>query len=193
MLLVCDRTAVVVSGPEGRLAGVPTPLTELVGRRDLIDRVGVLLRRNDVRLATLTGPGGIGKTRVAIEVVHFLVNDFTDVWFVPLAATGDADLVEVTIGRALGVQEGPTHSWSEAVERRLTDGAPLLILDNFEQVLGAAPQLSDWLSVNPSLKLLVTSRAVLHLAGEHAVPVPRCRFPRPVLVRNHGRRRHCGE
>jgi predicted ATPase len=131
-----------------------------------------------VRLVTLTGPGGVGKTRLGLQVATELRDDFADgLCFVPLAPVSDPDLVVPTIAQVLGIQEaggGPVLKMLQAYGR---DRRLLLLLDNFEQVVAAAPWLSDLLASCPHLKILVTSRAVLHLQGEHEFPVPPLPLP----------------
>src|SRR6266571_2218539 len=144
----------------------------------VIAGVQQLLLREDVRLLTLTGPGGSGKTRLGLHVAAELSDHFTDgIYFVNLAPISDAELVVPTVAQTLGVKESPTRSMVEQLQAFLQEKLLLLVLDNFEQVVSAAPRLSDLLARCSHLKLLVTSRAVLHLAAEHEFAVPPLSLP----------------
>jgi predicted ATPase/DNA-binding SARP family transcriptional activator len=150
---------------------LPAPATSLVGRRREVEDVVALLG-GDSRLVTLTGPGGTGKTRVAIQAAHELTKRFVDgVVFVGVAALRDPDLVPDEIARGLGVEVG-ARSALEAVAESLRDRQALLIVDNFEQVDEAAPVLAKLLAAAERVKLLVTSRHRLRLYGEHDYAVP---------------------
>ncbi|TMD62504.1 MAG: tetratricopeptide repeat protein, partial [Chloroflexi bacterium] len=157
---------------------LPAQLSPLIGREHEIQAVCTLLRRAEVRLVTLTGIGGVGKTRLGLEVATHLLGDFPDgVCFVPLAPISDPDLVIATIAQTLGIQEAGEQPLLDLLQAHLRDKRLLLLLDNFEQVLAAAPGLADLLSGCPQLKILVTSRAVLHLHGEHEFSVPPLALP----------------
>ena len=157
---------------------LPVELSTFIGRDREIEEVVRLV--GSTRLITLTGPGGTGKTRLGLRVGSQVLLDFADgVFFVPLAPISDPALVIPTVAQALGVQEAGGRSLLELVQRHLADRELLLILDNFEQVLPAAPLVVDLLSAAPRLKVLVTSRAVLHLAGEQEYPVEPLALPDP--------------
>ena len=152
---------------------LPRPLTALIGRERQVALVTDRLVRDDVRLLTLTGPGGVGKTRLALAAAAEVAARFPDgVWFVGLAPIADPALVAPTIARALGIQEGGGAPLVDRLARALHDKRTLLLLDNFEQVAAAAPIVADLLAACPELTILATSRMRLRLTGEHEHIVP---------------------
>jgi predicted ATPase len=152
--------------------------TALLGRAQELASVCTLLRRADVRLVSLTGPGGTGKTRLALQVAAELLDAFDDgVWFVDLAPLSDANLVIATIMQTLQLKEIGGQPALELLKTYLHDKQVLLILDNFEQVVEAASQLAALLAAAPQLKVLVTSRIVLRLRGEQEYAVPPLALP----------------
>jgi predicted ATPase/DNA-binding SARP family transcriptional activator/Tfp pilus assembly protein PilF len=159
-------------------SNIPAPLTPLVGRRLELAALTSLVRSRDARLLTLTGPGGTGKTRLALEGAWELVSDFGDgVCFVDLAAIADPELVATQILGSLEVDEQPGRSVEETLKEALRGRQLLLVLDNFEGVTAAAPLVTELLTAAPGLKALVTSRVVLDLYGEHEYPVPPLALP----------------
>ncbi|MGH2614192.1 MAG: ATP-binding protein [Thermomicrobiales bacterium] len=166
--------------PRREIAAAPLPaaLTPLVGRERQVAAATALLRRADVRLVALVGPGGVGKTRLGLEVAAEVAAHFADgVTFVPLAAVHEPRLVGVTIAQALGVRETGERPLAETLAAALRPKHLLLILDNLEHVLDAAPLIADLLVACPTLHVLATSRVVLRLSGEHVFPVPPLEIP----------------
>jgi predicted ATPase/DNA-binding XRE family transcriptional regulator len=166
-----------------RLSGLPVPLTPLVGREADIAAVSGLLMEPAVRLLTLTGPGGTGKTRLALAVAERLLSDVADgVTFVPLAPLEDPSLVASAVAHQIGVREAAAQPLTEALITHLRNKRMLLVLDNVEHLLPAAPFIAELLVACPSLKMLVTSRVRLHVRGEREVPVPPLPLPHPTQV-----------
>jgi predicted ATPase/class 3 adenylate cyclase len=155
------------------LTNLPIQPNALIGREHEVETITDLLHQDDVRLLTLTGPGGIGKTRLAMQAATELVDRFVDgVWFVGLAPISDPALIPGVIAQTLGVQEHSDRTIADMLAAYLRTKQLLLLLDNFEQVVAAAPVLADLLAAAPRLKLLVTSREMLNLYGEHEYAVP---------------------
>lgn len=167
--------------PDTRPSNLPITGSAFVGRNKELAAARALLLGGDVRLLTITGPGGIGKSRLALEVARGLVDDFlSGVYFVPLAGVSDPSSIAIAISQILGVREKGGQAQLDTLKEYLQNSlvAPLLILiDNFEHVLTAAPMLAELLAVTTNLKFLVTSRAALHVYDEREFPVPPLELP----------------
>lgn len=157
---------------------LPTQLTSFVGReREVAEAVRLLAGS---RLLTLTGPGGTGKTRLGLQLAAEVAADYPDgAFFVPLAPIDDPELVPRAVLTALGVLDTGLRPPAERLADHLRERRLLLLLDNFEQVVAAAPLVADLLRAAPGLRVVVTSRAVLHLSGEQEFPVPPLGLPDP--------------
>jgi predicted ATPase len=166
---------------EARPSNLPTPGTAFVGRDKERKAIAELLLREDVRLVTITGPGGIGKSRLALEVARDVNEKFpSGVYFVPLSAVNDPALIAFAITQSLKIKEtankGPLEALRDYLQNSLR--APMLLLiDNFEHLVEAAPALAELLTVTPNLKMLVTSRSPLRVRHEHEFAVPPLALP----------------
>jgi predicted ATPase len=180
-VLLTERFSALAPSPPGLAAGwLPTPDAPLVNRRDELALLTRLLGDPTVRLVTLSGPGGIGKTRLALATAESLVADRDAVWWVDLAALSAADDVPAAIAAVAGVSAEGQRPLLELVGDRVAGRRVLLVLDNAEHVLAAAPDLRQLLSHCPATQLLVTSRSLLRLRGEHDVPLGPLAVPDPV-------------
>ncbi|HEX2281789.1 MAG TPA: tetratricopeptide repeat protein [Thermomicrobiales bacterium] len=159
---------------------LPPQLTPFIGREALVKEIRTRLEQPAVRLLTLTGPGGAGKTRLALQVATELVGAYADgVWFVPLASVTSVTLVVASIAGVLGVRESSAEPLESSLRAYLKSRRLLLVLDNFEHVVDASPLVADLLSHCPDIQVLVTSRAPLHLSGEYELPIPPLELPSP--------------
>jgi predicted ATPase/class 3 adenylate cyclase len=164
---------------ESRPNNLPRQPTLFLGREREVDQVVALLQRPEVQLLTLTGPGGTGKTRLALQAAAELLDEFADgAFFVPLATLTDPALVPSAVATALGIREEGGRSVTEAVRASLEAKQLLLLLDNCEHLLDTAPILSEWLTSCAGLRVLATSRAPWRLQAEYEYPVPPLGLPR---------------
>jgi predicted ATPase len=178
---VRDRLAEASTRPsEFRPNNLPVQRTAFIGREQEAAALCQLLSRADVQLVTLTGPGGIGKTRLALQVAAAAAAEFpAGVCFVPLSAVSDPTLIASTIAQALGARETANQSSQESLKEYVSSLVQplLLLLDNFEHLVSAARVITQLLTTGPKLKVVVTSQAPLHVYGEHEFPVPPLALP----------------
>ena len=157
---------------------LPAQPTPLVGREQELAKARQSLHQPDVRLLTLSGPGGTGKTRLSLQLAADALYDYENgCYFVPLSPISDPAQVAPAIAQALGVKETPGQSLTESLKVYLKDKQLLLVLDNFEQVVAAATLVGDLLTAAPRLKIIVTSRTILRVYGEQEYPVPPLALP----------------
>ncbi|MFN8662411.1 MAG: AAA family ATPase [Thermomicrobiales bacterium] len=167
----CSGVAMTDAMSTRQRATLPNPLTSFVGRERDIAHVSDLLHC-DVRLVTLTGPGGVGKTRLALKIGQEPeAHGANAVIFVPLAAVTEPGLLLSTIARSLEIPDAGGQSMLDRLVATLRNRPRLLVLDNFEQLLPAAPVVTELLTACPTLSVLVTSRTTLGISGEQRVPV----------------------
>jgi predicted ATPase len=156
---------------DARPNNLPTQLTSFVGRD--AELVAALALVGRTRLLTLTGPGGIGKTRLSLQIAAAAADDHPDgIWFVPLEPVRERELVAPTIARVLGVTDKAGRSVVDLIADTVGEGRVLFVLDNFEQVVDAAPIVPELLGRMPGLRIVVSSRTALHVSGEQEYPVP---------------------
>jgi predicted ATPase/class 3 adenylate cyclase len=169
---------------DARPTNLPAHQPVLIGREEEVAAVAALLRRGDVRLLTLLGPGGVGKTRLAMQVAADMLEDFLDgAFFVALAPISEPGLVPVAIAQAIGVAEAGAQPLLERLKAYFKDKRLLLVLDNFEQIQEAASMVAELLGAASQLYVLITSRAALHLSGEYECAVPPLALPEPLQLR----------
>jgi predicted ATPase len=158
-------------------SNLPLQPTQFIGRQRELTEICNLLMEDEVRLLTLTGPGGTGKTRLGLEAAHKLLTQFNfGTVFVPLADLSDPELVISKTAQILGIREGG-QPLLDSLKLYLVDKELLILFDNFEQIIAGADVVAELLAINPRLKVLVTSRIVLHLQGEFEYPVPPLNLP----------------
>ena len=173
----------LLGGGERKQPHLPHHPNPLIGRKQSIAYIVGLLTRSEVPLLTLTGSGGVGKTRLALQVAHEVLNDFEDgVFFVSLAAITDPALLFSMIARTLGLPESTNHTVAEVLTSYLQDKHLLLILDNFEHILPAAVSIKELTSTLPGLKILITSRVLLRIYGEFEYPLDPLTLINPTLI-----------
>lgn len=157
---------------------LPHQATPFVGRRREVDQIKQMISRAEVRLLTLTGPGGVGKTRLALQVAEEFLDDFPNgVFYVELASIRDPGLIPSAVAQTLGIHLSGSQTAEEALKDYLCGKCILLVLDSFERVVKAAPFVSDLLASAPCIKVLVTSRVLLRLYAEQDYPVPPLEVP----------------
>ncbi|MCC6790466.1 MAG: hypothetical protein IT336_02210 [Thermomicrobiales bacterium] len=169
----------VVGEPVARRTTLPAPLTAIIGREQDVEIACAMLRDEAIRLLTMTGPGGVGKTSLSVRVAQVIEPAFPDgICFVPLASVSEASQVPGAVAKALSVRESGQRAVEAGISTLLRDKRMLLVLDNFEHVLDAAPFVAELLADAPLLTCLVSSRALLRISAEHDLPVRPLPLPR---------------
>jgi len=166
-------------------SNIPVQRTAFIGREVEVIALQQLLNREDVRLVTLTGPGGIGKTRLALRVADEMSDHFAGgVYFVSLSAVREKEATITAVAQGIGLREVPGQSPHETLKEHVRSFSErtLLLLDNFEHLISAGPELAELLTLSHKLKVVVTSQALLHVYGEHEFPVPPLAAPNPRSV-----------
>ena len=175
-----DRPAITEYSYQGIAPNIPIPVHPIIGRNTLVQEVSYLLSQPHIRLLTLTGSGGIGKTRLALHLAHQLHTSFRDgVTFVELASILDADLVISAIAKAINLSEGGSQPFIEQIKSYFVHKHILMIFDNFEHVISARKIIGELITHSPGLKILVTSREPLHIYGEQEYSIPPLDLPEP--------------
>ena len=173
-----DSDLVLPRLPEGRIENLPSPPSALIGRARELEKLDDLLLDPDVRLITLTGPGGIGKTRIALEAARIAAREFSrGVCFVDLSAVLEPELVIPTILRTLGLEEVPGTPATQVLMHALRELELLLVLDNLEQVIESSTDIGTLLATCPDVMILATSRQQLNLRAEHMLALPPLSVP----------------